>query len=244
MSDYPFCLSHSQIDWIFFIEKYLPDISLSLSLSYFLSLTHTFTYTHLVPTYTHTHTHTHSFLLSFSLSLSLSLFLSLYHCLAIYHSLTHALSLFLYIYLSDFFSLSLSHTLAFFLFYLIPSLFMKRKKVVFACNVDAIILLLVEYRILILWCCCFYNKTWNKLISLNLGSKIYQTFLQKGSQHLRSNKFILNTWHQLFRVNFTNVIRTAFSTRDPKSAKRHWWLDCLFVFLESLPLKAACKHVE
>ncbi len=32
-------------------------------------------------------------------------------------------------------------------------------------------------------------------------------------------------------VNFTNFIPAAFAQADPKSGKRHWWLDCLFVLL-------------
>jgi len=44
-------------------------------------------------------------------------------------------------------------------------------------------------------------------------------------------------------VNFTNILRAAFALKDPKSTKRHWWLDCHFALLGSLPVKAFRKHV-
>jgi len=37
------------------------------------------------------------------------------------------------------------------------------------------------------------------------------------------------------------VLCKALMCGDPKSAKRHWSLDCLFSFLESVQVKAACK---
>jgi len=39
--------------------------------------------------------------------------------------------------------------------------------------------------------------------------------------------------------NFTNVLWAAFTCADPKIAKRHWWLDCLFTLLGSAHIKAA-----
>jgi hypothetical protein len=44
-------------------------------------------------------------------------------------------------------------------------------------------------------------------------------------------------------VNFTNVLRAAFTFADHKSTKRHWWLDCLFVILRRAHVKDARKHV-
>ncbi len=35
----------------------------------------------------------------------------------------------------------------------------------------------------------------------------------------------------------------TFTNTDSKSAKRHWWLDCLFALLGSGHVKAALKHV-
>jgi hypothetical protein len=32
-------------------------------------------------------------------------------------------------------------------------------------------------------------------------------------------------------VNFSNILRLAFTREDPKSAERHWWL---FVFLSDV----------
>jgi len=32
-------------------------------------------------------------------------------------------------------------------------------------------------------------------------------------------------------VNFTNILQAAFTRADSKSAKIHWWLDCLFTLL-------------
>jgi len=43
---------------------------------------------------------------------------------------------------------------------------------------------------------------------------------------------------------FTNVLRAAFEHKDPKSAKRHWQLDCLLAFLGSSYLKVALRHVD
>ncbi len=44
-------------------------------------------------------------------------------------------------------------------------------------------------------------------------------------------------------ADFTNILQAAFMHGDPKSAKRHWWLDCLFALLGSECVKASCKHV-
>jgi len=35
------------------------------------------------------------------------------------------------------------------------------------------------------------------------------------------------------RIDFRNVLQAAFACVDPKSTKRHWWLDCLFTLLGS-----------
>ncbi len=45
------------------------------------------------------------------------------------------------------------------------------------------------------------------------------------------------------QVNFTNILRAPFTCKDPKSAKRHCWLYCLFALLEYVSVKASCKHV-
>ncbi len=44
-------------------------------------------------------------------------------------------------------------------------------------------------------------------------------------------------------TNYYNILQTTFALKDPKSAKRQGWLDCLFALLESELVKAACKHV-
>jgi len=51
------------------------------------------------------------------------------------------------------------------------------------------------------------------------------------------NSFELET----SRVNFTNVLQAAFRFADPKSEKRHWWLDCLFALLEKAARKMLVK---
>jgi len=43
--------------------------------------------------------------------------------------------------------------------------------------------------------------------------------------------------------DFTSVLWAPFTRADPKSAKRHWWLDCLFACLGSEHVKALRKHV-
>jgi len=50
--------------------------------------------------------------------------------------------------------------------------------------------------------------------------------------HLRFD--ILDWFH---KRNYENL----FLQTDPKSAKIHWWLDCLFALLGSACLKTACK---
>ncbi len=44
-------------------------------------------------------------------------------------------------------------------------------------------------------------------------------------------------------VNFTKVLLEAFMRKDPKSTKRHWWLDFLFALFGSSCIKTGCKHV-
>ncbi len=43
------------------------------------------------------------------------------------------------------------------------------------------------------------------------------------------------------RDDFTNVLQAAFAHAGPKSAKRHWWLDCLFCALGFEHVKALLK---
>ena len=45
-------------------------------------------------------------------------------------------------------------------------------------------------------------------------------------------------------VNFTNILCAAFTSADPKSAKKDSQLKQLFAFLESVDVKAAGKHVD
>ncbi len=53
-----------------------------------------------------------------------------------------------------------------------------------------------------------------------------------------------NAFVELSRLNFTNRLHAAFESIDPKSTKRHWWLEYIFVLLGSAHLKAACNHVS
>ena len=45
-------------------------------------------------------------------------------------------------------------------------------------------------------------------------------------------------------VNFTNILLTAFTRTDPKSAKKDSQVKQLFVALGSACVKAVCKHVD
>jgi len=47
----------------------------------------------------------------------------------------------------------------------------------------------------------------------------------------------------VIRVNFIIILRTAFTREDPKRAKRSWQNNWIFTLLESVRIKAACKHV-
>ncbi len=38
----------------------------------------------------------------------------------------------------------------------------------------------------------------------------------------------MSSWGVPPVVDFTNVLKAAITHKDPKSTKRHWWLDCLF----------------
>jgi len=42
-------------------------------------------------------------------------------------------------------------------------------------------------------------------------------------------------------VDYTSILRAAFTLVDPKNEKIHWWLDCRFALLESVSIKAVCK---
>ena len=44
-------------------------------------------------------------------------------------------------------------------------------------------------------------------------------------------------------INFIYILSTAFTSIDPKSAKRYWWLYWIFTLLGSLFVKDGCKHV-
>ncbi len=43
-------------------------------------------------------------------------------------------------------------------------------------------------------------------------------------------------------IKFTNVLWAAFACKDHKSAKKHWWLDCLFALLGCSCIKALSKY--
>jgi len=45
-------------------------------------------------------------------------------------------------------------------------------------------------------------------------------------------------------VDFTNILQAAFVRADPISVKMTYDLTAFFAFLGSMPIKAACKHIE
>jgi len=46
-------------------------------------------------------------------------------------------------------------------------------------------------------------------------------------------------WNEkMLHVNFTNILREAFTRADPKSAKRYRWLDLIFTLLGSVRKKS------
>jgi len=76
--------------------------------------------------------------------------------------------------------------------------------------------------------CCFYVVTVWVCYLWAKGNQRKSCFLNFGGMY--------NTgwFHQCFTSSFTHA--------DPKSAKKHWWLDCLLL-LGYLHIKAAHKHV-
>jgi len=46
---------------------------------------------------------------------------------------------------------------------------------------------------------------------------------------------------EMTRDQFHQYLWAAFANADPKSAKKHWWLDFLFALLWSACIKASCK---
>jgi len=43
-------------------------------------------------------------------------------------------------------------------------------------------------------------------------------------------------------VNFTNILRAAFTSAEPKNAKRYWFLYCPFALLGSVHVKTSHEH--
>jgi len=42
-------------------------------------------------------------------------------------------------------------------------------------------------------------------------------------------------------IDFSNILQAAYDRRDPKSAKRYWWRDCLYALM---CIKGVCEHVS
>ncbi len=88
----------------------------------------------------------------------------------------------------------------------------------------------------ILWTAFFYFQfdfiiVWQK--NINIGTYAARKMLVKFTIGLYRFRFLQlrNSgtsflWHP--GVDFTNVLLSDFSCTDPASAKRNWWLDCLF----------------
>jgi len=45
-------------------------------------------------------------------------------------------------------------------------------------------------------------------------------------------------------LNFINVLCTAFTLVDPKSVKRHWWLNCIFYAFWIYERKSCTQNVD
>ncbi len=78
-------------------------------------------------------------------------------------------------------------------------------------------------------CCCWWRMTFLSSSSSNR--------LRMKQPQISDN---YSSW-KCPGVNFTNILLAAFLCADPKSAKRHWWPNCLFALLGSAQSKAACK---
>jgi len=48
-------------------------------------------------------------------------------------------------------------------------------------------------------------------------------------------------WRMWSGLNFINVLRTAFTLVDPKSVKRHWWLNCILYAFGIYEHKTVCR---
>ncbi len=82
----------------------------------------------------------------------------------------------------------------------------------------------------------FTNNTMPNFTS-TFNWKVCQSFIlytlccapSKTSVNLLAQKLLLERWWNWpLRLNFINVLYTAFACADPESVKRYWWLNCIF----------------
>jgi len=101
--------------------------------------------------------------------------------------------------------------------------------------------------------CFLWNLSVNKLFLARLKQKLFPlllnnilhclSFLRNNPQKcLHIVNFCFPTVHNHGSISPTSL-REAFTCIDPKSANRHWSLDCLFALLGSVHVKASRKHV-
>jgi len=95
----------------------------------------------------------------------------------------------------------------------------------------------------------FFSKVrLEKIASLSMWVKEKISFMMINCFGQGNDKWLDDTglWWLIFchsRVNSANILRAHLTHADPKSAKRHWWLDCPFALMGSALAKAVRKHV-
>ncbi len=94
------------------------------------------------------------------------------------------------------------------------------------------------------WKCWWNWHLW--LISTTFYEQLllhfpYENKLKTSCKHIEAvqHTFVLKKllikcwWNWHLGSNSPTCLGTAFTCKDPKSTKRHWWLDCLFTLLAS-----------
>ncbi len=56
--------------------------------------------------------------------------------------------------------------------------------------------------------------------------------------------FLFTKVNKTLKVNFNNELLAVFTLVDPKSTKRHWWLECLYALLGYAHVKALLKKID
>ncbi len=78
---------------------------------------------------------------------------------------------------------------------------------------------------------------------LSISSSFYIRIFWTNIDLATFSSYILALAKNLYKKTHAKYVNEVDTWWNPKSAKWHWWLDCLFMLLWFSHLKVLCKHI-